>query len=1574
MNAMLEQIDSAGKVFVEFAWPMLVQSGVLIVILLLADFVLRKKVRAVFRYWLWMLVLVKLVLPTSLSSPVSLGYLFGDELANVRVTDRRPAAQPASLKEAPEQASIKAGPGPVIVTSRKQSIELTGAATEGIAPIDAEATGQLAESAAPITWQGVVFLAWLAVVVAMGLLLLQRAIFVKGLVAQAREPNGLMNDVFEFCCGRMGLKGKVRLKVSANAASPAVCGLFRPVILVPRDLGPSLGSSHLRAVLIHELAHVKRGDLWVNLAQTVLQIVYFYNPLLWLANAMIRRVREQAVDEMVQVAMAEKARQYPETLVNVAKIAFKRPALSLRLIGVVESRSALRGRIKHMLNRPIPKSAKLGVVGLFLVLIAGVVLLPMARAERFRGRLENIIAVAEKEARLLNHEYVGTEHILLALAGGDAGTTSRVFKAFDIDRDKLLAEIMKVIKKGAKPVAEKKLPKTPRAQEALKLAVEEAEKLGSDTVKAEYILLGLMQVEEGLAAQVLMDLGLELEDVRREISNLPQAKAAAGQPEFVIKRTVRDAETGQPVAGAKVGDVERYAEGKQSTTTDTNGNYEYKTWYEEHGIKCEAAGYKAEKKILLTKFIGSEKEKVIDFELTRVGDSRLSEFTATLVSGVTVELVGVCEHPSQDKKWWRPDGSLLEEAPYDSTGSVLEDEEGYELYEYALRLLEGPSDTSIKWSIPGGNLGSYTGTPIGEDGKRVGDLRVYTSNQPVERQSATVRIGLTADVWQSLVTHPAVKGEETYTLEDGAVAFGLPYEQDGETLLPFVHNFKGSSKNNEVATRVIAVTNVGEQIRGGVSGRGGNILSSSTYKFRTPLGNIKEFRFQTRPYEWVTFKNISLKPNFRTDVQIEVQNPSGQVISASDFGKDEADVEKSMSKTPVRSTMPRVVRTRPAAFADDVSPQLSKITVTFDRPMMDQSWSWTGGGQTYPETPGKPRYNASRKICSLPVELEAGKVYWVGINSPSYQNFKSADGIAAKRYVILFATKGADGKPTPIPEDMLAKAKGINEQTEKADAEAGVENRRAKLRADFQKRMARDRATYTERELGEIEQLYQTANKRWKSQEAQDSLEKLVARYAKANRTGCAVLYLGQMSESAQKERYLKRAIEDFGDCMYGDGVQVGAFARYLLAMHYEETGKKNEAKRLVAELIEDYPDAVGHNGNLLIEQLPEDLNTPVEAEPVTTEGEAIDAVRLQGMIDSARRGGAVTIPKGVYTEPVTINKSLILKGVSPDDCIFEVTADEPAIFVDTKGKGKVAFEGVTIKWQLATSNKNIEHPYAVAVKDSKAEVKNCSFVPLGNFKRCPTAIQAVGFSNLLIDSCRFDGFEYTVCYGEGTEGTIQDCIIAGSGHQGISLYSGAKIRIERNTVAGSKYHGVRSTGGTLFMKDNLIINNDNRGVYLGNKSARGIISNNVIMANECGISGFAESKVKIENNVIADSSYAGIQMADSSKLGISRNIICNNERGLILSGEGGRNDNSVLKNTFWKNKVDAENFIRPADSILAEPAFRDAENGDFSLTGGGPLEQKQGLTDPELLWKIWQRHTAENKQVGGTTRSDAKI
>ena len=123
---------------------------------------------------------------------------------------------------------------------------------------------------------------------------------------------------------------------------------------------------------------------------------------------------------------------------------------------------------------------------------------------------------------------------------------------------------------------------------------------------------------------------------------------------------------------------------------------------------------------------------------------------------------------------------------------------------------------------------------------------------------------------------------------------------------------------------------------------------------------------------------------------------------------------------------PVVVETSPQAFANNVSPKLTSISVTFDQPMMDGSWSWTGGGDTYPQMTGRPYYDQSKRTCTMPVKLKPDKVYWVGINSPSHKNFKTPSRQAAPWYIILFATRSVDGKPTPIPEERLARARQIN--------------------------------------------------------------------------------------------------------------------------------------------------------------------------------------------------------------------------------------------------------------------------------------------------------------------------------------------------------------------------------------------------------------------------------------------------------------------------------------------------------------------------------------------------------------------
>jgi len=220
-------------------------------------------------------------------------------------------------------------------------------------------------------------LSWLAGMAALSGVLAFRARLTRRMIAGAAGTE-VFSVLLEQCASQLGVRRSVTLKLSTTAVTPAVCGLFRPVILLPAALVSRLSAAQMEAVLLHELAHVRRGDPWVNYGQALLQIFYFYNPLLWLANAAIRRTREEAVDELVLVVLADEAPLYPETLLQVAKFSMQTARPGFGWVGILEKKSTVGGRIRLMLHRPWPKSARLGIRGGIAVLALAAVLLPMS--------------------------------------------------------------------------------------------------------------------------------------------------------------------------------------------------------------------------------------------------------------------------------------------------------------------------------------------------------------------------------------------------------------------------------------------------------------------------------------------------------------------------------------------------------------------------------------------------------------------------------------------------------------------------------------------------------------------------------------------------------------------------------------------------------------------------------------------------------------------------------------------------------------------------------------------------------------------------------------------------------------------------------------------------------------------------------------------------------------------------------------------------------------------------------------------------------------------------------------------
>lgn len=1205
LNGLVTVVNHLGLEFWGHAAAMFVQSGILILLLFIIDFVLRRRVKAVFRYGLWMLVFAKLVLPTSFAFPTGVGYWLGEwwpgqEPVHERVvtTEQTPLFVLAEQPLAPHLVR----PLPEVT------------APNPVATVPPERSEPIPDRIAALHWQVWLFLIWAAGALVLSSLLIRRTNSVRRLLAGSIEADGRLKDLLDRCRGRVGLTRNVRLRLSSQTVSPAVCGLVRPTILLPRRAVTKLPVDKLRLVLIHELVHIKRADVGLNLVQTVLQVIYFYNPLLWLANARVRRLREQAVDETVLAGFAKQADSYSDMLLDIAEMAFRRPNLSLRLVGVVEPRKALGRRIQHIMRRPMPKSAKVGVVGLAAIVLVGAVLLPMAKA--------------------------GKPAVLRVAADGSAAYAS-IQKAIDAAPEGAVIRI-------APGIYEERLQ-----------------------IKKPLTLEGAGWDETTITAEnAVAD---EFENMRR--AAMQRVRAAKSQEEAKRMGSEFEAEL-----------AEKFASMQTVLAHDT------------------------------------ERVAICNLKLTSPGRQ---------LEGRTLG-VPVLEFRNAKARM---------------SGCVIAGNPGN-----GIHVTDG-SDVEIRDSLVAGVWG--TGIVVGHKGGKPCSVRVLDSD-------------LRNCHYAGIVIRP---GNDSTLIQrcriSGAAWHGIRYDDASPTI---------------VGNLVFGNARCGIYASG---------KTTATVKQNLFYGNEMtgiSCWFQNQD----TIEQNSFVDNKRSG--LEVLGASKPIVRKNIFYANPAGVSRG-----------NIASDSPFAESDGVVALQDSLFWHNERNVVRRRPATAGGESTTEDI----------SLNEQAHNVQADPLF-VGVEN---KNFALAPNSPARRSGVGAADPIGFDSPWPLQDEEIA----IIPEGDTRDW------------------------------------------RQWKKQPA--------------------------------------------------------ATARATKAVASQQ-----------------------------------DKVTP-----------AVKG-KLQQMIDQARPGETVVIPKGIYTEPVDIRKSLTLKGQSRTECVFEVTANRPAIFVDAKNKGAVSIENVTVKWQLATSER-CEYPAAVAVKDTTANVRHCCFLPLGDFKRCPVAINSVGFSKLSIDTCRFEGFEFTVCFGPNTEGTIQGCLVMDSGHQGISLYSGTNASIIGNIVTGSKFHAVRSTGGTLHMKDNLIIENANRGVYLGNRSASGTITNNVILGNGTGISGFARSNVKIENNIIADSSYAGVGMRSSCSLLIRNNILKGNQRALIMFAEGGSGGNKIERNLFWQNATDAENLDKPASSITADPLFVDPDQGDFSLRSGPALENQQGLTNPRvfrLLWDKWKNRADKNQPFIG--------
>ena len=144
----------------------------------------------------------------------------------------------------------------------------------------------------------------------------------------------------------------------------------------------------------------------------------------------------------------------------------------------------------------------------------------MAMFNRFTERARKVILLAKEEAKRFNHDYIGTEHILLGLVREGEGVAAAVLENLGLSSEKITMEVEKLVKAGPSTVISGDIPFTPKAKKVMELSMDEAVSLGHNYIGTEHLLLGLLREGEGIASQVLINLGLDLNKVRSEVMRL----------------------------------------------------------------------------------------------------------------------------------------------------------------------------------------------------------------------------------------------------------------------------------------------------------------------------------------------------------------------------------------------------------------------------------------------------------------------------------------------------------------------------------------------------------------------------------------------------------------------------------------------------------------------------------------------------------------------------------------------------------------------------------------------------------------------------------------------------------------------------------------------------------------------------------------------------------------------------------------------------------------------------------------------------------------------------------------------
>ncbi len=379
MGNIIDRINHIAENWWIWQTAMLWQLIALVIIVSALDALLRKWAWPQIRYVIWLAILLKLVLTPAFSLNTSMTA----KLEPLVMQFIQPESQPDTQSISESPTSVIPSNEPIIPATAPAPIN-SGPVQEPIQP-QVKTNSVKPVITTQLNWQSWTMAGWLAGIIGLGFWLLIRVHRLQ--TGMARQEPDVLPDNFRqtvaACAAQLGLRRPVKIILSDSVVCPAVFGIFRPVLVMPASSLKDLSDSDLRHHLLHELAHIKRGDLLIHAGYMLVQLCYWFNPLVWMVGRQLQHLREVCCDATVARVLKDKTPQYRETLLETARRLLAQPVEpGMGLLGLFEDSNRLLVRLQW-LEKKTWKWRPLQVASaLIAALVMFACVLPMAQAKK----------------------------------------------------------------------------------------------------------------------------------------------------------------------------------------------------------------------------------------------------------------------------------------------------------------------------------------------------------------------------------------------------------------------------------------------------------------------------------------------------------------------------------------------------------------------------------------------------------------------------------------------------------------------------------------------------------------------------------------------------------------------------------------------------------------------------------------------------------------------------------------------------------------------------------------------------------------------------------------------------------------------------------------------------------------------------------------------------------------------------------------------------------------------------------------------------------------------------------------